>query len=133
MADLAKGQSNPVIETVLRQIAAANLLETVTHLSSYHTRLSTSEEAVTAETWIASEMIRYGFQVRNRAALTLRRVQPIASLLLYGMEMWSCAPCSMCHCRLDFLTVYISLTTLTGCGSRWRPFRLEKTDSTPPM
>jgi hypothetical protein len=54
-----------VIETVLRQVAGPNLLKTVTHLSSYHTRLSTAPGTTEAEVWISSEMIRYGFQVSS--------------------------------------------------------------------
>eukprot|EP00037_Helgoeca_nana_P002239 m.32618 g.32618 ORF g.32618 m.32618 type:complete len:457 (-) comp12450_c0_seq1:26-1396(-) len=62
---LTLGQPNPVIETVLRQVAGPNLLKTVTHLSSYHTRLSTAPGTTEAEVWISSEMIRYGFQVET--------------------------------------------------------------------
>eukprot|EP00041_Stephanoeca_diplocostata_P036787 m.1358259 g.1358259 ORF g.1358259 m.1358259 type:complete len:468 (+) comp24934_c1_seq31:54-1457(+) len=59
------GVSVPIIEECVREVSPTALMDVVTHLSTYHSRLSTSGGAVEAEAWITGEMIRYGYQVET--------------------------------------------------------------------
>lgn len=59
------GVSIPIIEECVRDISPTSLMDLVTHLSSYHSRLSTSGGALDAEAWITSEMIRFGMFINH--------------------------------------------------------------------
>ena len=65
VTELQLGVANPLVEGLVRLVEAPSLMETIEHLSSYHTRLSTSQGALDAEVWAVSQLIRHGFEVET--------------------------------------------------------------------